>query len=108
MARLATFQPKLPLGLLRELNRHTLNLSTLPVDGMIRRRWSSGHSGAGVVVADGLDDGGQHAGHHAEHPRHSYDGNSPLDLKQKYLVKINLLRHDYFYVDKETESKRLC
>ena len=45
--------------------------------------------GTGVVVADGLDHGGQHACHNSKNAWHSHYRDSPLDCKENaFLMQI--------------------
>ena len=56
-------------------------ISFVPVHGVDWRRRRPGHARARVVVADGLDGGGDDAGEHPEDAGHCHRREAPLDCK---------------------------
>ena len=69
--------------MLYNLNGHpviTTAFDFVPVHGVDRRR-RPGHARARVVVADGLDGGGDDAGEHPEDAGHCHRREAPLDFK---------------------------
>ena len=63
-----------------------------PVDGVARRLRRAGHPRARVVVADGLDGGGHHAGHQSEDPGQRDHRGAPLncnDIAQGLITSVH-------------------
>ena len=71
-----------------------------PVDGVARRLRRAGHPRARVVVADGLDGGGHHAGHQPEDPGQRDDRDAPLncnDITEGLIRSVHIRTYRYAY-----------
>ena len=64
----------------------------VPVHGVDWGRRGPGHARASVVVADGLDGGGDDAGEHAEDAGHRHRGEAPLDYGRERKEKLMVNR----------------